>query len=177
MFLCIAILLPVVGEFFIRLAEERGFYANPSSKIWLAMDWLTDSSYFWVTLFLISGFTAGVWSDYFFRNTGTNKPDYNAWDQINEFYLWQAACLWAELAPGQRNPPNTETYYVRFTMLKDAARNQELGVNLDFNQAIKLGQRDTTVINKHTLVSRAELKTFAEKRKLKPPFLFPEERK
>lgn len=58
------VLIPVFGEFFIKLAEEYGVYDQPSAKIraiGLFISSLTDSKFFpWIGGVII-GFTAATW--------------------------------------------------------------------------------------------------------------------
>ena len=64
------ILSPVAGEWFVKLAEERGLYEEPSSHLERAMTWLASwtavPGFGWVAG-LVLGFAAGVWVDAFLR--------------------------------------------------------------------------------------------------------------
>ena len=188
--LLVAIILPLVSEFFIRVADEQGFFTNPTGKIRSAMNWLSGfmgNFYFWLALPLIVGLTGGVWLDYLLKKTRKNEitkkpshiqtPNYEAWNQVNEFTLLQAAFLWAEAEPVHESLESLEKVNGKawLTMLEDAAAVQkDLHVNLSLDKAIKLHQREENVINMHTRVSRDELRKFAVKRDLHPRFLFPD---
>ncbi|MCB4825525.1 hypothetical protein [Roseicella aerolata] len=65
-----AVVLTVGSEWFVKLAEERGLYDEPSSHLERAMNWLAS----WTTLSsfdfvagLVLGLTAGAWLDYLLR--------------------------------------------------------------------------------------------------------------
>lgn len=64
------IISPVVGEWFVKLAEERGLYEEPSSHVERAMTWLASwtqmPGFGWVAGLLV-GFAAGVWVDALLR--------------------------------------------------------------------------------------------------------------
>jgi hypothetical protein len=61
---------PVAGEWFVKLAEERGLYEQPSSRLERAMSWLaswTALPGFDLVAGLVLGLTVGVWVDYLLR--------------------------------------------------------------------------------------------------------------
>ncbi|MEQ8746435.1 hypothetical protein [Pyruvatibacter sp.] len=63
-------LSPVVSEFFIELARERGVYDNPTETLegGIAMlSGLVNSQYFISTLALVAGLSVGLWLDHFLR--------------------------------------------------------------------------------------------------------------
>jgi MFS family permease len=56
---------PVVGEFFVKWAEERGWYDTPSARVASMMEWLspvTESWWFLVFLGFFGGATAVYWA-------------------------------------------------------------------------------------------------------------------
>lgn len=61
-----AVAVPLVGQFFISLAEEWGLYKQPSARLAVVIAWLADltsqSWFHWIGGILI-GFAAGVWLD------------------------------------------------------------------------------------------------------------------
>lgn len=65
-----AIVFGVVGEFFIELARERGFYKNPSERAGAVMSaftaFVTSWGFLSVTLFVL-GLTLGLWADNILR--------------------------------------------------------------------------------------------------------------
>lgn len=64
------ILAPVVGEWFVKLAEEKGVYSEPSSRLGHAMTWLaswTNLRGFDFVAGLVVGLTIGLWLDYLLR--------------------------------------------------------------------------------------------------------------
>lgn len=104
-----------------------------------------------------------------------DRPAYEAWDDVKELMLFQAACLWVEREPA--NPMPMGEAYARFSMLKEAARNRELPVVQDVGSALgsafKAARGEKVHANATTFVSREALKAYAEKRGLRPRFLFP----
>lgn len=104
------------------------------------------------------------------------KPDYEAWDQINEFRLFQAACLWAECEPPREWRIMPRPAFVRQQMLQEAVKNTEIkyfkqrpgGVGGDMEQVEEIAAAD--------LISRGLLTKYAEKTNQRPKFLFPEVR-
>jgi hypothetical protein len=72
-----AVLYPVVGEFFISLAREYGWYDNPGARLGTAMSAvsvITGHALFAWLGGIIVGFTAGLWADYFFRSREGTDP-------------------------------------------------------------------------------------------------------
>jgi hypothetical protein len=64
--LAAAILFPVVGQFFVELARERGLYEQPSARLEAVMEAaasLLQCRAFWWVAGLTVGFAAGVWID------------------------------------------------------------------------------------------------------------------
>lgn len=100
-------------------------------------------------------------------------PAYEAWDEVEELELFQAACLWAEIEPAL--PVSSGEPYARLRMLKEAIRKRELYPFGNLREALNLRAGRYTP-NVHTVVTRKSLRDFAEKRGHRPLFLFPEER-
>jgi len=72
------VLAPVVSEFFIKLAEERGYYDQPSAKVASAMETLaliTESWWFLVALGYVAGGASFMWIDYFLRRTERQRDE------------------------------------------------------------------------------------------------------
>jgi len=69
------VITPVVGEFFIKLAEEYGAYDQPSTKVGAAMGAISAitgrPAFPWIAGILI-GFALGIWLDYFLRRSEPN---------------------------------------------------------------------------------------------------------
>ena len=104
---------------------------------------------------------------------GIQSPNYDAWDQVNEFTLVQAAYLWDGVEPSTslKKIGKTESW---FEMLKDAICNGQLKANLSLDLAIHLQKREYYLIHwPHITVSRENLHKFAKERGLRPRFLFP----
>lgn len=99
------------------------------------------------------------------------KPNYDAWDHVDEFTLQQAAYLWAEIEPGAV-PINSHIRSWRTMLIDAAAVRKDLKVNLDLQEAMMLNQ-GATVVWPSTRVSRKSLKEFAIQRNQYPRFLFP----
>lgn len=61
---------PVVGEFFIKLAEERGLYERPSERVGAilsALSSLVASRFYQLILVGLAGVALGVWVDWIYR--------------------------------------------------------------------------------------------------------------
>lgn len=69
------IIIPVIGEFFIKFAEEKGAYDQPSAKLEAVMSFLTALSeawwYPWVAGMIV-GFTIAAWIDPLLRKKKTD---------------------------------------------------------------------------------------------------------
>lgn len=70
------ILAPVAGEWFVKLAEERGLYEEPSSHLERAMSWLASwtavPGFAWVAGSVL-GFAVGLWVDALLRRRDGNR--------------------------------------------------------------------------------------------------------
>ena len=61
-----AALLPVIGEFFIELAKEKGLYQHPSERLERTVNWLlaiADLPGFKISVAVLASFAAGMWLD------------------------------------------------------------------------------------------------------------------
>lgn len=97
----------------------------------------------------------------------SEKPDYKQWDKSEILTLWNAAHLWAEQEPVVDHPGGHPPFYQLF---------QDLKADVDLQALCPVGQTRTQA-NRHTRVTRAELRRYAvEHRKERPKFLFPSER-
>ena len=99
-------------------------------------------------------------------------PDYQHWPLVDEFTLHQAACLWCDVIPGA-SPLFTRIEHPDIIaieqMLEAAIRNDELAANTD----------DVSPLLKDyskARIRRRDLQVFAERKGVKPKFLFSEER-
>lgn len=77
------VLVPVIGEWFVKLADERGFYAKPSSRLERAIMWLAswaDLPGFKFVAGLVLGLTIGLWLDRWLRirERGFSPPAWKA---------------------------------------------------------------------------------------------------
>lgn len=102
------------------------------------------------------------------------KPNYEAWDQIDEIDLYQAACLWAEVEP----PPSYE-----FDLPPAASACSDMLSNAISYGSLAAYQEDLSgktlravYLAPYGCLQRSDLLTFAEKTNQRPKFLFPEER-
>ena len=101
------------------------------------------------------------------------EPDYEAWDGSQELTLLEAAFLWAEENPQPGAMFLQGASMARWKMLTEAVRNKDLPAYL----RLRSGRaRPTTDPDIGHIVYRKDLVEFAEKRKLRPKFLYPEER-
>jgi hypothetical protein len=79
-----AIAFPVIGEWFIELAREMGWYKHPTAQVATAMNWLSSVADIpglrAVAVFLV-GLVAGVWLDTFMRRRErkTSSPLVSVW--------------------------------------------------------------------------------------------------
>lgn len=75
------VIFPVGGQFFVSLAEERGFYKNPGAKVALIagwLEWIVANSWFhWIGGAAL-GFALGVWLDSFVRRREILNPALSA---------------------------------------------------------------------------------------------------
>ncbi len=106
----------------------------------------------------------------------TSPVAHKAWNEVNEFMLFQAACLWAGIEPVYPLPLGEP--YARFTMLKEAVRNGELvpvqTIGTALESLIRYSRREKMHANALTFVTRTALRQFADRRRLKPRSLFPD---
>ena len=91
----------------------------------------------------------------------TVTPAYDMWDYVDDFMIFQAACLWAGREP--KRPVPQGKAYAAFTMIKGALRAgaiQAATPNIEVDQFIR--------------VTRGELRKLAESKGMRPRFLFPD---
>jgi hypothetical protein len=100
-------------------------------------------------------------------------PSYEAWDHVEELAVFQAACLWAGLEPVRLVPPGEA--YARFRMIKEALRKQEIAIAYPAGVA-RVFSGSEPQVDQETLVTRAELRKLAERRSMRPAFLYTEDR-
>ena len=92
-------------------------------------------------------------------------PDYEAWDNVTDLRIWQAACLWAGEQPYNSIPAHTKAYpYL-----------QMLKVEVDMLR-LRVTDYDEDAGLMWALVSRHELASLAVRLKKRPAFLFPDAR-
>jgi len=97
-------------------------------------------------------------------------PDYAAWDGVRRLQLFQAACLWNEETPPDRYEGLSGSALARLLMLQEAIEEGDLiidGVWLISSSARRDAERPVT---------RPDLKRFAEKKGVRPKFLYPDAR-
>jgi hypothetical protein len=102
-----------------------------------------------------------------------DRPDYDRWDKLDTFSPWNAAALWIDVEPGpwtiDTEPPtfrDTLAELRRNVPLQDATRMEWDDWS---RQMVRVGRPDE-------FCRRADLLAYAERRGIKPPFLYPEER-
>jgi len=61
------IVLPVASQFAIELADDFGIFGQPVDSAVNFLLAITDNSTFWAVLWVMLGFTSGVWFEYFVR--------------------------------------------------------------------------------------------------------------
>lgn len=92
------------------------------------------------------------------------KPDFKAWDGIDQIRLGQAAALWAEIEPTIPGAVNHADVYPIFQRLKEEM------------EAGNLPKPPKGVKPLRHMVTRGDLKKIAEKWSQRSKFLYPEER-
>jgi len=102
-----------------------------------------------------------------------SKADFTSWDQVSEFALFHAAWLWAEKEP--KSPVQGSPQYGYFLMLTEAIRTKELNTVVDVSTLSSVHGRRFSPAT-HVTINRDELRGFAEKRGMRPKFLYPEDR-
>ena len=117
---------------------------------------------------------ASVWASYIadrrIKNAGTiplerRVTDFSHWDALNSFAVCQIAWLWRGLEP-RGSPSDGTPVYSTFELIK-----QDLGLGV-----IPDKKRDKSGSWMGTKITRKELIEYAETRKERPKFLFPEMR-
>ncbi len=97
-------------------------------------------------------------------------PDYDAWDLTNDFTVAQASCLWCEVDPGisflMQKSQNPQIAAIE-QMLVSEIRAGRLRADSTQNVLSSIGNYS------ESLVTREALKELAERKELKPKFLFP----
>ncbi len=65
-------MISILAEFFVKWAEEKGWYTNPSLRVGRAVNLvgaILSSLWFLIPATLLAGLTAGVWLDWLLRQT------------------------------------------------------------------------------------------------------------
>lgn len=93
-------------------------------------------------------------------------PFYEGWDDMERFALWQIAYLWLNQEPEDPTPEVGTKEFVILQMLIRDAESSVLKVSLDGGHDWKLGT-----------VRRTDLIAYANRKKKRPLFLFPDDRK
>ncbi len=107
----------------------------------------------------------------------TVSVDFVTLDKIDQLKLYEAAALWSEREPANANTLDP-TVHPRFVMLQRAVNGGKLTLEnpQPVNVALHLASDVSGEVPGNTLVSRASLRTFAERLNERPKFLFPEDR-
>lgn len=94
------------------------------------------------------------------------------WEKIDGFALWQAAWLWIGKEPHPEIPAGSPAYPA-FTLLKQAAIQGNLKTLITGNleEQLKARRAGSSRINAWTMVTKDELRKFAESRGEHPDFL------
>jgi hypothetical protein len=72
------VLVPVVGEFFVKQAEKSGVYDKPGeavSRVWLYLVSFADLPYFRVAVAAMTGLVLGLWMDWLMRRFDGSRDD------------------------------------------------------------------------------------------------------
>lgn len=88
----VLVLIPVAGEFFVKLAEENGWYAQPTERATSAISWivaLQDTQTFWYTLLGLSCLTIGAWTEWLVRK----------FSSLDSTDVWSPSCVKLSLQP------------------------------------------------------------------------------
>jgi hypothetical protein len=101
-------------------------------------------------------------------------PNYDAWDEQNRFRLWEVACLMAD-----QQPSKPLGFLPRWNLraLQKAIRAYKLVVRHDDFREVIVDAYYLAEANPEWTVSREALMIYLQSIGLKPPFLFPKERK
>ncbi len=119
----------------------------------------------------ILAYVYGSWiADHRIKQAGTiplerQITDFSHWDAMLSFQVWQVAWLWRELEP-RGQPSDGTPVYSTFQLIK---QDLKLGIIPD-------KKRDKNKSWMGTGLTREELLAYAESRKERPKFLYPEMR-
>ncbi|MBB3947207.1 hypothetical protein GGQ73_003173 [Rhizobium skierniewicense] len=69
------LLLPVVGEFAVKLGEQNGLYNDPNGKLTQAMTAVTQSAFYWPLVAFFFGLFCGAWSHWLAIRFDRKKAD------------------------------------------------------------------------------------------------------
>jgi len=136
----------------------------------------------WGVLLLASGVWVGfAWSNDLLRVFGGEWPDFQAWDQKDRLQMYEAACLWVNVAPQLPLPRKAKAKYGQMAKAVVADRLTVFGSVDDVLTGLMAKQSGETgpstyVFTPHSEVTRRNLEEYARSVDERPPFLFPRER-
>lgn len=186
------LVVPLITVNVETLAETKGWDILLSESFDPAMTILysvVDSRWFWAGFWFVSGATAGTWFTYFFsreksppKEASVTKPSdgqnnhvqpLDSWRNVDEYKLWQVACLWVGREP-EAHIPNGHPAYPILEMLKTAVTNYKLLSVEDSKPGIFMyaaGDRKDDV-HLSTMVNRGNILDYISNHKDKPKWDF-----
>jgi hypothetical protein len=119
-----------------------------------------------------------AWAEDILRTWKQEWPDFDIWDNEEQFRLWEAAALWVDETP--RRPPGRREKR-QFEVLARAVTDRTLDVIRGtlaetIEDAIDETDGKAVKVNPEWVVKREDLVSFAESRHETPRFLYPKER-
>jgi hypothetical protein len=108
-------------------------------------------------------------------STIENKPDIEVWRHKEEFYLYEAACLFADVRPSPNmvHGSNAHAWYGALTTALNKREIRRVESAQDNARGYSHGQYHP---HSYTLISKEDLIKFADGRDQRPRFLFPDQR-
>jgi hypothetical protein len=147
-----------------------------------ALEWLQSAirgmpNWLYAYALAFVAFWAGVaWADDVVRWLWRPWPDFEKWDKVDKFRIYQAACLWNDVEPTLPMPRSARKTYRKW---KNMFLGGGLPVNLrphytlDETYALATGE---DAFHPDIEIHRGVLETLAEMDKRRPMFLFKSER-
>jgi hypothetical protein len=107
-------------------------------------------------------------------STIENKLDFEVWGHKEEFYLYEAACLFADASPSPfiKHGTNADAWWGALiaALNNNEIKRVESAKDNSVGYSYSLGKYDP---HNYTTILKNELKKFADKRSQRPRFLFP----
>jgi hypothetical protein len=108
-------------------------------------------------------------------------PDYDIWDKVDTFRLFEVAYLWAEEEPSSRTGHMGRKTRKIYSKLKQAIEKRQLSAKLSIEEAVNMATSEHSnwtrdnddPVHVNLRVGRKALKEYAFSLNEKPKFLFP----